>query len=218
MRPRQILGSRCTAADTYSLGVMLFELLVALSLPPRTRLARGAGGDRQRRSASAERVTTDKLLRVRCGDLDAIILKALSKQAEQRYETAAAFADDLERWLDQRPVRAQRSSGWYRVRRFLVRHRFRVIAGTAAISALLVGGGAVLWQRHIAGEEAARASSVRNFVLIIAQADHHRRRACDADLALLTTAEPAGERTRHARNWRSGTRARSVPKPRRYAR
>ena len=138
------------------------------------------------------RVATDKTAaRALRGDLDAIILKTLNKQPEQRYETAAAFADDLERWLDQRPVRAQRSSDWYRVRRFLVRHRFRVIAGTAAIAALLVGGGAVLWQRHIAGEEAARASSVRNFVLaIIAQADPTTSgETRDADLALLTTAE-----------------------------
>ena len=193
--PEQILGQPIsTAADTYSLGVMLFELLTG-ERP--YRLARDSRGALEEAIVSIDpplpsSVATDKTAaRALRGDLDAIILKALSKQPEQRYETAAAFADDLERWLDQRPVRAQRSSGWYRVRRFLVRHRFRVIAGTAAISALLVGGGAVLWQRHIAGEEAARASSVRSFVLaIIAQADPSASRETrDADLALLTTAE-----------------------------
>ena len=193
--PEQILGQPIsTAADTYSLGVMLFELLTG-ERP--YRLARDSRGALEEAIVGIDpplpsRVATDKTAaRALRGDLDAIILKALSKQPEQRYETAAAFADDLERWLDQRPVRAQRSSGWYRVRRFLVRHRFRVIAGTAAISALLVGGGAVLWQRHIAGEEAARASSVRSFVLaIIAQADPlASSETRDADLALLTTAE-----------------------------
>ena len=193
--PEQIAGRPLgVTADVYALGVMLYELLTG-ALP--YTLKRNTAGAMEDAILAGDapllstRVADKRLARALRGDLDAIILKALSKQPEQRYETAAAFADDLERWLDQRPVRAQRSSGWYRVRRFLVRHRFRVIAGTAAISALLVGGGAVLWQRHIAGEEAARASSVRNFVLaIIAQADPFASSETrDADLALLTTAE-----------------------------
>ena len=193
--PEQIAGQPLgVTADVYALGVMLYELLTG-ALP--YTLKRNTAGAMEDAILAGDapllstRVADKRLARALRGDLDAIILKALSKQPEQRYETAAAFADDLERWLDQRPVRAQRSSGWYRVRRFLVRHRFRVIAGTAAIAALLVGGGAVLWQRHIAGEEAARASSVRSFVLaIIAQADPSASRETrDADLALLTTAE-----------------------------
>ena len=52
--------------------------------------------------------------------------KALKKAPEQRYETAAAFADDIERYLNHLPVHAQRASRAYRLRRFLVRNRFAV--------------------------------------------------------------------------------------------
>ncbi len=193
--PEQILGRPVsTAADTYALGVMLFELLTG-SRPYRpTRDSRGAleeaivGVD----PPLPSRVATDKTAaRALRGDLDAIVLKALRKKPDERYETAAAFADDLERWLDHRPVRAQRSSGWYRLRRFLARHRFRVVAGTVAIFLLLAGSAAVLRQRHLAVEDAARAEMVKAFVLsIIAQADPSAAgETKEADLTLLTTTE-----------------------------
>jgi serine/threonine-protein kinase len=193
--PEQILGQPIsTAADIYSLGVMLFELLTG-SRPYRpARESRGAleeaivNIDPPLPSNATASKQAAYALR---GDLDAIVLKALRKKPEERYETAAAFADDLGRWLDQRPVRAQRSSGWYRARRFLARHRFRVIAGTAAIVLLLAGSAAVLRQRHLAGEDAARAETVKAFVLsIIAEADPSATgETKEADLALLTTTE-----------------------------
>jgi serine/threonine-protein kinase len=193
--PEQILGQPIsTAADIYSLGVMLFDLLTG-SRPYRpARESRGAleeaivGADPPLPSSVATNKPAARALR---GDLDAIVLKALHKKPEQRYETAAAFADDLERWLDHRPVRAQRSSGWYRMRRFLARHRFRVIAGTVAIFLFLAGSAAVLWQRQVAGEDATRAEMVKAFVLsIIAQADPSATgETNEADLTLLTTTE-----------------------------
>ena len=103
--PEQILGQPIsTAADTYALGSMLFELLTG-ERP--YRLARNAQG----RSALEEAivridapapstVVNDKAIRRTLrGDLDAIVLKALKKAPEQRYGTAAAFADDIERYL-----------------------------------------------------------------------------------------------------------------------
>jgi serine/threonine-protein kinase len=193
--PEQILSQPIsTAADTYALGVMLFELLTG-SRPYRpTRDSRGAleeaivNADPPLPSSVATDKITARALR---GDLDAILLKALRKKPEQRYETAAAFADDLERWTDQRPVHAQRSSGWYRARRLVARHRMRFVAGAVTTTALLAGGGIALWQSRTASEGAARADTVRAFVLsIIAQADPAASRETrDADLTLLTTAE-----------------------------
>ena len=88
-------------------------------------------------------------------------------------------------------MHAQRSSGWYRIRRFVARHRFRVVAGAIAGIAVLAAGSVLLWQQHVAGEDAARADTVKQFVLsIIAQADPvASRETRDADLTLLTTAE-----------------------------
>ena len=105
--PEQILGQPIgTAADTYSLGVMLFELLSGERPYRPARDSRAAleeaivNTEPPAPSSVADKATA----RVLRGDLDTIILKTLRKQPEQRYETAAAFADDLERWLDQRPV------------------------------------------------------------------------------------------------------------------
>jgi tetratricopeptide (TPR) repeat protein len=66
-----------------------------------------------------------------------------------------------------------------------------VLAGTVATGSVLIGAGVALWQSHAAGEEAARADTVKEFVLsIIAQADPvASRETRDADLTLLTTAE-----------------------------
>ncbi len=151
--PEQILGQPIsTAADIYALGVLLFELLTG-ERPYRLRRA-----DVQRRAALEEAIVhidapapssvvkdqaSKRALR---GDLDAIVLKALKKAPEQRYETAAAFADDIERYLNRLPVHAQRASRAYRLHRFLVRNRFAVGAVSAVIVALAAGLGIALWQ------------------------------------------------------------------------
>jgi hypothetical protein len=136
-------------------------------------------------------VATDKAAaRALRGDLDTIILKALRKRPEQRYETAAAFADDLERWLDGRPVRAQRSSGWYRARCFVARHRL-VRGGTVTPPRAACRRRDALWQSWTASEDArapipcgpscCRSSRRRDPAA--------SRETRDADLTLLTTAE-----------------------------
>ena len=143
---------------------------------------------RRRRAAVVKDKATRHTLR---GDLDAIVGKALKKAPEQRYETAAAFADDIERYLNRLPVHAQRASRAYRLRRFLVRNRFAVGAVSAVIVALAVGLGVALWQAGVARAEAARATTIKDFVLsIIQQADPRAAQASRvADLAMLNTIE-----------------------------
>ena len=196
--PEQILGQPIsTAADIYSLGVLLFELLTG-ERP--YQLAREA---LQRRAALEEAivrvdapapssVVKDKAMRRALrGDLDAIVLKALKKAPEQRYETAAAFADDIERYLNRLPVHAQRASRLYRFNRFIARNRFAVGAVGAVIAALAVGLGIALWQATVARDEAARANAIKDFLLsIIQQADPRAAQASRvADLAMLKTIE-----------------------------
>ena len=72
-------------------------------------------------------------------DLRAIAVQALAQDREQRYDSAAALADDLTNWLHKRPVRAMGNSRWYAVRCFVKRHRLVTAAATATVLALLAG-------------------------------------------------------------------------------
>ncbi len=201
--PEQILGEPIsTAADIYTLGVMLFELL---SGERPYRLARADGRshgsleeailrvEAPAPSAVAKKRAVKRVLR---GDLDAIVLTALKKQPEHRYQTAAGFADDIERYLDCRPVHAQRDSRTYRLRRFVMRNRMAVGANAAVVVALMTGLTATLWQARVAREEAEQANNIKQFVLsIIQQADPQAsQQTRAADVALLHAIEQRAAR------------------------
>jgi serine/threonine protein kinase len=137
------------AADVYSLGVVLYELLsgsrpyritpgASMALleqaiataqveRPSTQVAAEAGADRS--------TTQEKLARRLKGDLDAIVLKALAKAPPDRYGSAAALADDLQRYLSGDPVEARPASPAYLIGKFVQRHRIGV-ATTAAVTVL----------------------------------------------------------------------------------
>ena len=89
-------------------------------------------------SAGATEFPIDKL-KALPPDLRAIAVQALAHDREQRYDSAAAMADDLTNWLQKRPVRAMGSSRWYAIRCFVNRHRLVTAAATAIVLALLAG-------------------------------------------------------------------------------
>jgi len=196
--PEQILGQPVTTAvDIYALGVMLFELLTG------ERPYRLGRTEVQSRAALEEAIVKldpatpstaaqDKVVRRALhGDLDAIVLKALKKRPEERYPTAAELADDLERHLEHRPVRAQRDSRTYRLRRFVVRNRYAVGAVFAVGLALVAGLATTLWQARQTREEAEHANTIKQFVLsVIQEADPQAsQQTRTADLALLSATE-----------------------------
>ncbi|MCW5664150.1 MAG: serine/threonine protein kinase [Piscinibacter sp.] len=186
--PEQVRGEPLgTASDLYSLGVVLHRLLAGAA-PYRVDLRSAAqweqavlGAEPVRPSeaiderAAAQRGGTRKALaRALAGDLDTIVLKALAKAPAERYPTADAFADDLRRHLDGRPVQARPAAWTYRLRRAVRRNRLAVGAAGAVAAALLAGSAAALWQARIAAEEArsaraqgARAEEVKRFVVSI---------------------------------------------------
>jgi serine/threonine-protein kinase len=191
--PEQVLGLPVTvAADIYALGVMLFELVAEARLyragEPRALEAELLRGDlRAPSEAAADRQRARQLK----GDLDAIVGTALKRQPNERYDSAAALADDLERYLEGQPVRARPDSAGYRLKKFVARHRLPVAAGGAIVIALGLGLGLALWQGNEARQQAARATALNTFVLnLIRTADPNASRETKAaDVAMLNTIE-----------------------------
>ncbi len=153
--PEQLLGAPpSTAVDVYGLGALLHRLLTG-----RTPQAVTEGSETTRPSLLV-RDAGDAYHRHYVplrNDLDRVLLKALAEEPGQRYPTAEALADDLRRWLDGRPVLAQKPKLGYRLRKFVARNTLGV-AATLLLAATLAGGiGATLWQAGEARREAANA-------------------------------------------------------------
>ena len=191
--PEQITGQGVgTGSDIYSLGVVLYELLAGRR-PYRLRRSSSRAelkeavleqeliapsAQLQEAHAAAMGLSTRALSRQLRGDLDAIVLKALKKRSEDRYATAQAFADDLQRWLRKEPVSAQPDAFSYRARRLLAR-RWRALSLAAMVVASLVAATVVaLVQAHEASlssakalEEARQSLAVTQFMRQIFQAN-----------------------------------------------
>jgi serine/threonine-protein kinase len=153
--PEQVRsGEVTTATDVYTLGVLLHQLLVgehptARYDCPLERLQAVVEHEPLRMSeavlrgsphaAALRRSTPPRLARQLRGDLDNIVAKALRKEPGERYATAAAFADDVRRYLRHEPVEARGDSALYRVGKF-IRRRRAVVAAVATALLLLIGG------------------------------------------------------------------------------
>jgi serine/threonine protein kinase/tetratricopeptide (TPR) repeat protein len=179
--PEQIRGEPVTTmTDVYSLGVVLYELLTDCKpyrlkrntdaeweeailavdpLRPSQTVLRHSEGE------TADPHQARRLARFLAGDLDNIVLKTLSKRPEQRYPSVEALALDLQRFEAGRPVLARPQSLGYRTRKYLVRHRWALAAGTLTTAVLGLALGIVAWQAREAVNEASRAQAMQDFMV-----------------------------------------------------
>ncbi len=194
--PEQVRGELVTTAvDVYALGLLLYELLtgrrpykVKNSTPaayeraildqeptrPSMAFVNDVESEDLATRAAQREMSPQQLRRELRGDLDAIILKALRKQPEQRYSSVAEFAADIDNHLHRRPVRARRGGWRYRTARFLRRHALAASLALIAVAALLSGLATALWQanearfqRDLALSESVKSQQTVQFLLDI---------------------------------------------------
>ncbi len=167
MSPEQARGesrSLDVRSDVYALGVVLYEMIsgqrpydvqraalleairVICEVPPRPM-----------------RDTPSGVTRVDA-DLETIVNKALEKDVDRRYASAAAFAEDLERFLTSQPILARAPSAAYQLRKLVDRHRALVGAAVIALVAVIAASVASTTMYFRARSEAAKASQVSRFL------------------------------------------------------
>lgn len=141
LAPERLRGQTDARSDVYSLGLTLYELLLlqpAFAATQRAELLHRIGHG----SPPRPRTVDPSLPR----DLETLLLKATAREPDQRYQTAGALAEDLRRFLEERPILARPVPAWERTWRWCRRNPVVATLTAALIVSLLVGVTATSWQ------------------------------------------------------------------------
>ena len=181
-----------TRSDVYSLGVLMYKLLTGVT-PFDRKTLNNASLDEMRRiiredepQPPSHRITTLKAAQQPTNsqnppanahapdrripkELDWIVMKALEKDRVRRYESASAFAADVERYLSNKPVEAVPPSAAYQLRKFARRNKSVIVTTGLVAVALIIGTAVSVWQAREAN--AARRLADERFD----EADRHRQ-------------------------------------------
>jgi tetratricopeptide (TPR) repeat protein len=177
MSPEQVLGDTYEVdarSDIYSLGVVLYELLAGRQ--PYQVSRNVVESARMIREEEAPLLgTLDRSYR---GDVETIVQKALEKDKNRRYSSAAEFGADIRRYLDDEPIIARPPSTGYQLGKFVVRHKALMGALAAVflalVAAVLVSAGAAIRANRAEHEAvAARDEAIH----AVRNANRERQRA-----------------------------------------
>jgi serine/threonine protein kinase len=163
--PEQVLGKSLTlATDIYSLGVLLFELLTG-ARPYSLRDLTPAAAEKvvleqePRRPSSVKELSKGARAEL-SGDLDRIVLMAMEKDPSRRYLSAEEFSQDLQRFLEGKPVRARRATPIYRLRKFAGRHKTGSFLACANATVMVGSGLFYAWQSRLTDQKVAQMENI----------------------------------------------------------